>query len=352
MKLTKVLAGLLLALAVVLAVVAWMMSRQAPRQVVPVAVPTQAEEKVVRTPRDDSPRFERVVAAQWIAPGRAMTVNDLKLADFSAPVAGAYASVDVLIGKTVMVGIEPGQPVREEHLVAGLSLQLEKGERAVSIAVKESMAAGNHVRPGDFVDVFFTLQDDGRADKVDTQTRLLLARSRVLAYGNSTVEDPPPTIAQRKKLAEKESAGVSGGRSSSREEARGRADNVNTAVLAVPLEDVQRITLAEKFGQLNLALRHPDDQALPDPVLFAALPPALQPVAMHAKTFDTLPPSDKAFAGLRLKDLAAGSGKAQPSNRSSSSAISPRVANLKTSPKPSLETIELYSGTAVQTVSY
>lgn len=351
MKLTKVLAGLLLALAIVLAVVAWMMSRSAPRQVAPVANPVATASTEANQSRREVPQIQYVVAAQAIPAGHTLVASDLKVEPQSAALSGAFSDVDALIGKTVMVAVPAGHAIVEQQLVAGLSLQLGQGERAVAIAVKESLAAGNHVRPGDFVDVFFTLQDDAREEKFDSQTRLLLARSRVLAYGSSTVENPPPTIAQRKAQAEKENSSVTGAKASSRDEARGRPEAVNTAVLAVPLEDVQRITLAEKFGQLNLALRHPDDQSLPDPALFAALPPVLQPVGLQAGAFNAMSPADKAFAGLRFKDLALGGGKSASAARSIA-VSAPKTGSVRATPKPSAETVEVHNGTSMQTVSY
>lgn len=351
MKLTKVLAGLLLALAIVLAVVAWMMSRSAPRQVAPVPKPVATAFTDAPSSQRDAPLIQYVVAAQAIPAGRTLAANDLKVESQSSSLSGAFSEVDALIGKTVMVEIPAGQAIMEQQLVAGLSLQLGQGERAVAVAVKEALAAGNHVRPGDFVDVFFTLQEDGREATFDSQSRLLLARSRVLAYGSNTVENPPLTVAQRKAQAEKENAGVTGGKANSRDEARGRPEAVNTAVLAVPLEDVQRLTLAEKFGQLNLALRHPDDLALPDPALFATLPPALQPVGLQAGAFNAMSPADKAFAGLRFKDLVTGgAGKSSPVR--STSVAMPKAGSVRTTTKTSAETVEVHNGTSIQTVSY
>ena len=95
----------------------------------------------------------------------------------------------------------------------------------------------------------------------------------MLAYGAISVEDPPPTMAQRKKALAEEAAA---NQNSSQRRSGGNADSgraqqpANTALLAVPLEDVERLTLAEKFGQLTLALRHPDDLSVPNAALFAA----------------------------------------------------------------------------------
>lgn len=353
MKLPKVIAGILLILAVVLAIAAWMMSRQAPRQVVQPNAPQASNSVNQASAGRESQQFTAVIASQAIPAGYKLTAADIKVENRSEASAGTFSSTDELIGKTTLVALNEGQPVLEQHLVAGLSLQLESGQRAVSIAIKEPMAAGNHIRPGDFVDVFLTLEEDDKKVKVDTQTRLLLARSRVLAYGPSTVENPPPTIAQRKAEQVKENNSLSGQRASQREEARGRTEAANTAVLAIALEDVQRLTLAEKYGHLNLALRHPDDMAIPDANLFAELPLALQPVGLNHSQIAEISAVDKAYAGLRLKDLSEGGNKKLPSVKSSNGL---RQVNRKPSatpaPKPAGETIELHHGSNMQTVSY
>ncbi len=95
--------------------------------------------------------------------------------------------------------------------------------------VDEGNAVGNRLRPGNFVDVFFTLKRDGNAGmggEIDrTQARLLMSKVRVLAFGNATT------------------TGDTGG------DPNGM---VRTAVLAVPVADVDRLTLAESAGRLDL----------------------------------------------------------------------------------------------------
>lgn len=304
MRFTKILAGLLLLLAIGLALLAWMLSGEAPRDVQPTVVPHVAVEPEALdkgVPAKQS-SYWVMGAKRAIAAGQRLTEADIEPVEKTVVAEGSFTRLDDVIGKTTLAALSPGQVFQEQYLVNGLSLQLESGQRAVSIAVKEPMAVGNHIRPGDFVDVFFSLPEDVRDAKNAAQARLLLARARVLAYGSSTVENPPPTLAQR----QTEQAKDSGARASAREEARGRAEVPNTAVLAVPLEDVQRLTLAEKHGQLSLALRHPDDMAMPDASLFADLPAALKPVVAGGAALSKLEPIDRAYAGLRLPDLAGG----------------------------------------------
>ncbi len=350
MNLTKIFAGLLLVLAVGLAIGAWMLGRQpAPR---PMPTP---QATAPAAPRQAVEQHAVVVAAKAIAAGQRLTAEDVKLALLPAAVAHSFSGTDTVLGRTTVMAMQADAPLFEQHLLSGLALQLESGQRALSVVVKEPMAAGHHVRPGDFVDVFFTL--DGKNDQtaVEAQTRLLLARSRVLAYGAASVENPPPSEAQRKAQQEREASGNAitrrGSSSSSRDAQGARPDNANTAVLAVPLADVERLTLAEKYGQLTLALRHPDDISVPDPALFAALPTVLQPVAGRLAKGEALQGADRSFAGLRFKDLAAGAQAASTRRAPVPAQATGTVHAQK--PQPSRQqAVELHQGSTVQTVSY
>ena len=344
MNLTKILAGLLLVLAIVLGVAAWMLGRQPTR---PVQAPATS---TVQAPSQPTATHAVVVAAKAVPAGQRLTPDDVKLAQLPAAVANSFASTAPVVGRTTVVALPADAPLFEQHLLNGLALQIEAGQRAVSIAVKEPMAAGNHVRPGDFVDVFFTLDSKNDQAEVDTQTRLLMARSRVLAYGAASVENPPPTAAQRQAQQDSET-------NSSRRSTNGNATPpapVNTAVLAVPLEDVERLTLAEKYGQLTLALRHPDDTTIPNPSLFAALPTVLQPVTGKLKKDESLQAADRSFAGLRFKDLAAGAPAKNARHAAQVVAAPSARSAAATSPIPAqrTHTVEVYQGISVQTMSY
>jgi pilus assembly protein CpaB len=333
MNLTKILAGLLLLVAVALGVGAWLLGRQPAR---PAPQPAAA------APQPPAAQHAVVVAAKSIAAGQRLVADDLKIAQMPAAVPNSFANADDLLGRTTVMALAADAPLFEQHLVSGLALQIDAGQRAVSIAVKEPMAAGHHVRPGDFVDVFFTLDGKNEQAQVDTQARLLLARSRVLAYGPATVEAPPPTAAQRRQAEQEASSGNRASANTGNAQANRTA---STAVLAVPLDDVERLTLAEKYGELTLALRHPDDAAVPDPALFAALPTVLRPVAGRLAKGEQLEGADRAYAGLRFKDLATGADARN--ERRPKAAPAPLAP-----PQPRLRTVEMHQGAAVQTVSY
>ena len=119
----------------------------------------------------------------------------------------------------------------------------------------------------------------------------------------------------------------------------------------MPLEDVERLTLAEKYGHLTLALRHPDDTSTPDPSLFAALPTVLQPVAGRLQKGERLQGADRSFAGMRLKDLASGADS-RNLHRGNTDASAATYASARQAPPAPRPTVEIHQGAAVQTVSY
>ncbi len=343
MNLTKILAGLLLVLALALGLGALMLGRQsANRPSTPIADTSSGDAG------KPSPTYAVVVAAKPITAGQRLVAEDIKIAQLPVAVASSFSTTDDVLGRTTTMALPTDAPLFEQQLISGLALQVEQGQRAVSVAVKEPMAAGHHVRPGDFVDVFFTL--DGKTDEaqVDSQTRLLLARSRVLAYGAASVENPPPTQAQRQKEEQEATKTGSSANNTARRNAQdGR--NAATAVLAVPLADVERLTLAERYGQLTLALRNPDDRRVPDPALFAALPTALQPVAGKLAKGEQLQDMDRSFAGLRFKDLATGADS-KPARRPPT--VTQAKAPAPAAPIAPPRSLEVYQGASVQTVRY
>lgn len=353
MRLTKIIAGILIVLALALALLAWQLMRQPQRQVAPAPAAVLAEPSS-RSEAALAPApvlYDLVVLAKDVPAGHKLSAEDLKIAQLPMQVANSFASTRQAVGHTTTLAMASDAPLFEQNLISGLALQLEPGQRAIAIAVNEGMAAGHRVRPGDFVDVFVTLDAESNDQSpVDTQNRLLMARSRVLAYGGATVENPPPTPAQQQR-AEQDAASQNrrNGNQPSRDEQNQRPENAKTAVLAVPLDDVQRLSLAEKYGQLTLALRHPDDLAVPDAELFTALPAVLRPKTGALAKDQELQGADRAFAGMRLRDLATGG---DDKNRKRAAAPPLPAPSSSSQQGPKQHPVQVYHGANVQTVHY
>lgn len=283
-NLTKIIAAVLVLLAIALGGYAWMLSRQAPAPAVaaagPAAEPVKAKEVLV---------YPVVVAAKPLPAGEAIPADALRVERLTINPAGAFQDANVAAGRVPVLDLAEGTPVMENQLVSGLSMRIGEGERAVAIKADEVMGVGNKIQPGDFVDVFITLKSDGK-DVDRSQARLLLARKRVLAFGNASVDGmaskSPDKAAQQAQ----------------------RNDNARTAVLAVPIDEVNRLTIGDASGRLMLALRNPADKSEPDPKLFAQLPTALQPTQAKAGEVRRGPLEglDLAQAGLTTADLVTG----------------------------------------------
>jgi len=284
-NLTKVIAAILVLLALALGGYAWMLSRQAPPPV--AAAPASASATAVKATQSQT--FAVVVAAKPLPAGQAIPADALRVERLTINPAGAFQDTAPLAGRVPVMDLGEGTPLLEGQLVSGLALRVAEGERAVAIKADEAMGVGNKVQPGDFVDVFLMLKSDTK-DIDRSQARLLLSRTRVLAYGNASVDR---LLSKTDKNAAVQAQ---------------RAEPARTAVLAVPVEDINRLTLAENSGRLVLALRNPTDMSQPDPKLFAELPTALHPLPAKAGE-PRRPPLeglDRAQAGITTADFVTG----------------------------------------------
>ncbi|WP_029226566.1 Flp pilus assembly protein CpaB, partial [Burkholderia ubonensis] len=266
-NLTKIIAGLLIAIAVLLGIYAWMLGRG------PARAPAQAV-----APAAVTKTVPLVVAARLLPAGQAITADGLKIVQAPVLPAGAFSDPEALVGRVPANDILDASPVLAAALTSGLADQVAPGERAVAVRVDETNAVGNRLRPGNFVDVFLNLKREGGAggqtgsEIPRTQARLLLSKVRVLAFGDATPD---------------------------RDSAGGPTSMARTAVLAVPTAQVDALTLAEANGRLTLALRNPHDDEI-----------AAQTVAM--RTMGELGPSAVAATGVALDELSASRARSAP----------------------------------------
>lgn len=270
-NLTRILAGVLIALALLLGIFAWTLSR---RPVVHPAAPVAQA------------TFPVVVAARVLPAGKPITVDALRVQSLPINPNGAFGDPSMLAGRVPTSDIGADSPVLEAQLSSGIAERIEPGERAVAVRVDESNAVGNRLRPGNFVDVFFTLKREGTgasgAEVARSQARLLMSKVRVLAFGNATPGADNPGDAN---------------------------GMVRTAVLAVPVGDIDKLTLAETSGRLVFALRNPKDAEVVDPAAFAPTEGVLK-ITAKASTGDDTQDSTRAAAGVALDELSGTAGSA------------------------------------------
>lgn len=236
----KIVGGALILLAFVMAGYAWVLSsrmtakqQEAQRQMQPVVV-----------------AVSRITAGSVIAPGM------VRLDSFPARPEGAYSEVKAVAGRITASDIAAGEPLLQERVggVPRAILQhLDAGERAVAVRVDDVIAVGNRLNPGDLVDVYVTLRRNN--DEIpDTQSRLLLEKLKVLAFGSKDV-------VVSKSSGDGVAVAVKGSGDGGAV-ARGAAETPKTAVLAVKQADIDKLALAAESGRLLLALRpHEKPQA-------------------------------------------------------------------------------------------
>lgn len=270
-NLTRILAGVLIALALLLGIFAWTLSR---RPVVHPAAPVAQA------------TFPVVVAARVLPAGKPITVDALRVQSLPINPNGAFGDPSMLAGRVPTSDIGADSPVLEAQLSSGIAERIEPGERAVAVRVDESNAVGNRLRPGNFVDVFFTLKRDGMgasgAEVTRSQARLLMSKVRVLAFGNATPGADNPGDAN---------------------------GMVRTAVLAVPVGEIDKLTLAETSGRLVFALRNPKDAEVVDSAAFAPTGGVLK-ITANASTGGDTQDSTRAAAGVALDELSGSAGNA------------------------------------------
>lgn len=325
----KITVGVLLAVALALGVYGWMLAR-APQAPAP-------QDQAFASDNKSNASMSVVVAAQAIPAGQALKAEDLQLTQLPAKPDGAYGEIQAAIGAVPAVDIPKGAPVFQGQMVTGLALKLSEGERAVAVKVDESIGAGNRIRPGDFVDVFFALRRDG--NEIDqSQARLLLSRKRVLAYGAASVD----ALSSAEKTEGKQPAKA--------------PDNARTAVLAVPVAEVNQLLLGGSNGSLLLALRNPTDMTEPDSEKFAPLPGVLTVAMTKGSAAAALEGADAAQAGVAMSSLAGSAGtsaaRTTAARPMTAGVAKPAVPRTRTaSADPSLP-VEFVRGANSQTVRY
>lgn len=275
-NLTKITAGFLIACALVLGLLAWTLARRPPPAPAVVMPPSRMQ---ALTPV--------VVATRALPAGQPIPADALRVQPLPIHPQGAVSDSSLVAGRVPLADIAADAPVLDQQLSSSLAASLAPGERAVAVRVDETNAVGNALHAGNYVDVFFTLRRDGNAANGGeigrTQARLLISKARVLVFG-----------------AQPEARGLAGGQRTSdfgRQNAAPR-----TAVLAVPLAEVDQLALAQSQGQLMLALRNPTDDGQLDPNAFGPQPGVLRVISRTAPDSST-----RAAAGVALDQLA-GSG--------------------------------------------
>jgi pilus assembly protein CpaB len=175
-----------------------------------------------------------VVATQNLSLGARVTEKDVRVAAWPAsmPLVGSFSDPNQAIGRGVLVGMQPNEPVLDSKLApkemgAGLSVAIPDGMRAVAIQVNDIIGVAGFVLPGSRVDLILTGVPQNFNEPA---SKIVMENLQVLAAGQNVQQD-----------------------------VNGRPQPVQVVTLLVTPEQAQKITLATADGPIRLALRNPLD---------------------------------------------------------------------------------------------
>jgi pilus assembly protein CpaB len=273
--------------------------------------------------------FDVVVANKDLSPGHSLRKEDLEIKREPEMIAGSFKDMNDAVGKTVAQDIQKDKAIFRSQLVGGVAGLVMEGERAVSIKVDEASAVGHKIQPGDWVDVFVVLKRDSQEINA-TQARMVLPRRKVIAYGarihGESIEEDSKN---------KESAAVA-----------------RTAVIAVKVEEVNRLLLAEQQGQVQLALRNPLDQNEPSADMLKQLPGLSVRKGLNQDVSDATAAINDSLAAIRVEDLAKEVGSVLAMDKVAGKPGQIRKKSSSTQVAESGVVVEVIRGTRKETVRY
>ena len=151
---------------------------------------------------------------------------------------GVYEDPGALVGRGVIAGIVRHEPILDAKLApadagAGLPPIIPHGLRAVSVRVNEVIGVAGYVLPGTKVDVVATVSPTNRPEQMTS--KVVLMNVEVLTAGTRLEQDIE----------------------------RDQPIQVTVVTLLVSPDQAERLVLASSEGKIQLALRNPLDQEMP-----------------------------------------------------------------------------------------
>ena len=173
-----------------------------------------------------------VVAAQDIPEGH--VIDKIALTTGQWPVqtlpAGAFSSVDSVVGRVTRVAVFQGEPIVPGRLApagttGGLEIKIAPGKRAMSVKINDVAGISGLIQPNSRVDVLVNIRDD-RSAKETQVAKLFMENMRVLSVGQQVTRGDD-----------------------------GKPINATTATLEVTPEEAERLAIAMGQGSIALVLR-------------------------------------------------------------------------------------------------
>lgn len=202
-------------------VAAWLALRYVRQQTAPLMA---AEPRTVQV----------VLAAHPMQIGSVITDKDVKLVPWpgtSAPV-GFVSRPEDAIGRGIITPVGENEPLLTSKMApkgagGGLPIVIKEGMRAMSVRVNDVIGVAGFVLPGTRVDVLVTLDKNPDESRPQRMTRTILQNIPVLTAGQSVQRD-----------------------------AEGKPLTVTVITLAVSPDQAELLALADREGQIQLALRN------------------------------------------------------------------------------------------------
>lgn len=174
-----------------------------------------------------------LTAAEDIPANTEITSKHVKQARIARELVNTRALNDMneIVGKHTKESIIEGEQFLPQRLAShdnmSLAYRIPEDTRAVSMNVNEQIGVANLLRPGDYVDVIASFDNEVEISKV------ILQNIRVLAIGNdmTLASDKIPEVP-------------------------------STVTLAVYSEDIEKFVFASEFGTLRLVLRPANDSKI------------------------------------------------------------------------------------------
>lgn len=194
-------------------------------------------EPEAETEQAEAATREVVVAARPMDVGYTLTAEDVQMVRWPAEAlpAGYATATDEVVGRGLITPVRTNEPLLASKLSTveaggGLPIIIGEGQRAMSISVNEVIGVAGFVLPGTRVDVILTLSE-GQSTINDAESQIILQDIEVLSSGQMIQRDN-----------------------------QGEPQTVSVVTLLVTPEEAEKLALATRQGQIQLALRNTLDR--------------------------------------------------------------------------------------------
>jgi len=190
--------------------------------------------RVLEATKRDSKIVTRpvVIALQDVAEGKLIDRASVSVAEWpvSTVPAGAYTSVDSVVGRVARIDVFKGEVIVPGRLApegtgAGLQVKITPGKRAIALRIDDVSGLNGMLMPNSRVDILVSLRDAKRANGQQV-AKLFMSNMRVLSVGTLTQTTPD-----------------------------NRPITAPTAIIEVTPVEAEQLTVAQQEGRIGLVLR-------------------------------------------------------------------------------------------------